>query len=383
MAPLPTTRYTRRCDKEANVVGKSKTIKYNMKKQFLIIFVFLALVSTSSLFGQVPESLTENLVKTLQGKLEATSTKIVNGDYDGAKIDIVSIRDDLKKFEAFKDAAIKDEKEHYEKQISDMNAELRSLKQTVKDLEDKLVAAKIGNETEALKVVEGILAKRNEQQVKIDELKIENTDFKKVQESLVNENTKLKVDLATTQQLNKEYTDKLQLSTSEINKYKSAVKIGLSIGFNSYWNNQKDYIVQKDSTVKEIGNGNGASGIISGVVSIRLSKPDNPIQHNVVINIPLGDFTNNSDRAIGLFNNRIAVGLGYSVAPFEDVPYLSFTGIFNMSPYERLDYETLRSEKVIQPKYTKLKPEDFGATTDISYSFTIGVVYSFINIGKK
>jgi len=103
----------------------------------------------------------------------------------------------------------------------------------------------------------------------------------------------------------------------------------------------------------------------------------------VVINIPLGDFTSNSDRAIGLFNNRIAVGLGYSMAPFKDVPYLSFTGILNMSPFEKLDFETLKSEKVLLPKYTKLKPQDFGSTTDISYSFTIGIVYSFINVGGK
>lgn len=346
-------------------------------RNFVVVTI---LVLRSPIYSQTTSALTTNL----QSQLDVVASKISGGDLEGAKSDLNSVRTNLAQFEAYKEAAVESERKQYELVIKPLNEKIASLEQTVKDLEDKIVILKKGNETETLKIVEGILVKRNEQQVKIDELKTENGELKKTREDLSKENSELKVSIATTTVTNGNLQKDLEAINSEINKYKSVVKIGLAIGFDSYWGNQRDYVVQKDSTIKEIGNGKGITGLISGVMTIRMSKPEsNKIQHSIVINVPLLDIFNSSDKAVGLFNNRAAVGLGYAISPFKDTPQLSFTGIFNASPFQKLDYEALKNEKVTLQKYSKLKPDDFGATSSISFSFTVGVIYSFIDMGKK
>jgi hypothetical protein len=42
----------------------------------------------------------------------------------------------------------------------------------------------------------------------------------------------------------------------------------------------------------------------------------------------------------------------------------------------------IKSKEVKLPEYSKLKPQDFGASTAYSYSMTIGIVYTF-NSDKK
>jgi hypothetical protein len=121
------------------------------------------------------------------------------------------------------------------------------------------------------------------------------------------------------------------------------------------------------------------SGIISAVVSISL---DSLNKNNIIINLPLGDFTSSPSQAMGLFNQRVAVGLGYARSISKVSPNLLLSASFNISPYEQIDYSEIEGKKFDLLEYTKLKPEDYGSTTAYSYSLTIGFVYTF-NSNKK
>lgn len=164
-------------------------------------------------------------------------------------------------------------------------------------------------------------------------------------------------------------------NVNQLTIFQGSIKPGISIGFNYFWNNQKNYVVGFDSTIHEFGAGKGLSGIVSGVLSIRMTEKNN---HHILVNIPLGDFTSDANQAIGLFNKRMAVGLGYSYAGFKNTPELSLSAIFNISPYKRIDYNLLSGIKFSEPYLTNLDPQRYGVTSEVSYSISLGIVYSFL-----
>jgi hypothetical protein len=326
---------------------------------------------------------TNDHVNSLRTKIEQAKTHIQNNEIQKLTDLLEQIKLDLEQFKAYESASVDKVKTELSQEITKLKGEATVNSQTISDLTKQLQIARTDKTNEILKFVETIIRERdNSQQVLQQSIKDKNELQLKV-DALIKEKENLLTSNALSQDEAKRLKDKNIELDNKLETYSSSVKLGLSIGFNYYWNNQVDYIVQANSQVKESGSPEGLSGIISGVVTIRLSSKDKFPQHNAVINIPLGDFTSSSDRAVGIFNNRIAVGLGYSLTPFKNAPNLSFTGIFNVSPYQKIDYDLIKDINFNLPTFTKLKPDDYGATTAVSGSFTIGVVYSFINAGGR
>jgi hypothetical protein len=350
----------------------------NLKSGKVILTCLLILF-----IGKINAQTTNDHVNSLRTKIEAAKTHIQNNEMQKLTDVLEQIKLDLEQFKAYEAASVDKVQTDLNQVINKLKAEAVLKDQTISDLTKQLQIARTDKTNEILKFVEAIIRERdNSQQIlqqstkDKEELQLKYDNLIKTKETLVADNTLLNSEVQRLKDKNIELSDKLET-------YSSSVKLGLSIGFNYYWNNQVDYIVQANSKVKESGSPEGMSGIISGVVIIRLSKKNKFPQHNAVINIPLGDFTSGSDRAVGIFNNRIAVGLGYSLTPFENAPSLSFTAIFNVSPYQKIDYDLIKDINFNLPTFTKLKPDDYGATTAVSGSFTIGIVYSFINAGGR
>jgi hypothetical protein len=344
-----------------------------------VILILLLTLFVSSIKAQT----TNDHVNSLRTKIESAKEHIQNNEMQKLAEVLEQIKLDLEQFKAYEAASVEKVRTDLNQEISKLKSDVTSKDQKISDLDKQLQITRTDKTNEILRVVEGIIRERdNSQQILQQSIKDKNElqakydDLLKAKENLIADNALSKDEVQRLKEKNKELDSKLE-------SYSSSVKIGLSIGFNYYWNNQVDYIVQPNSQVKESGSPEGMSGIISGVVTIRLSNKDKFPQHNAVINIPLGDFTSSSDRAVGIFNNRIAVGLGYSMSPFENAPNLSFTGIFNVSPYQRIDYDLIKDINFNLPTFTKLKPDDYGATTSVSASFTVGIVYSFINAGGR
>lgn len=91
-------------------------------------------------------------------------------------------------------------------------------------------------------------------------------------------------------------------------------------------------------------------------------------------NVPLGDFTRNSQNAIGLFNQKLAGGLGYGY----HISGVAVIGIINISPYEKLAPEILGGKKIEGDVYSKLNLKDYPTSAAYSPSFTIGMSYNFV-----
>ena len=53
-----------------------------------------------------------------------------------------------------------------------------------------------------------------------------------------------------------------------------------------------------------------------------------------------------------------------------------------MSPYEKIDFESIKSKKLNLLEFTKLKPEDFGATSDTVIVLLLGL-YTLLLISDQ
>lgn len=156
----------------------------------------------------------------------------------------------------------------------------------------------------------------------------------------------------------------------KLRKYEQGVFGGLSFGFNFFFNQARQYYVQSDSTLGVYGKSKGMSFIISGVLGYKINE-----RHSILFNVPLQDFTGDSQTAIGLFNQRMAGGLGYGL----NLQQLSFIAILNISPYDKVETELLKEHKFADDAVMqKLALEKLPTTQAYSPSFTIGVSYNFI-----
>lgn len=280
---------------------------------------------------------------------------------------------ELEQFKAYERSAIATMKKELESDIVDLNSKIQKQESTLNDLENKLKAAKAYRTSEIQEVINDIIESNDEKTTRIAELENENAKLSTDYEAIL----EIKSELGRNEEKVKNLELENKRLTEKMNVFSSAVRAGLSIGFNYFWNNQRDFIVGIDSTATELGDGKGMSGIISGVVAVRLTQNN---KNHLIINIPLGDFTSSADQAVGLFNNRAAVGLGYAISPFENTPHLAFTGIFNISPYQKIDSKLIEDFKFNDPYFSKLDPARYGATQEVSYSITFGIIYSFLNI---
>ncbi len=170
-----------------------------------------------------------------------------------------------------------------------------------------------------------------------------------------------------------ETISKIKTETKKLEKkikyYEHGSYWGLSLGFNYFLNNPPNYYVKPDSTIGTLGTSNGLSFLISAIIGYKFNG-----KHSFVFNVPLGDFTQNSQNAIGLFNQKLAGGLGYGY----HISGVSIIAIINISPYERLDPQLLNTIKVDADAYSKFNINDYPTSTAYSPSFTLGLSYNFL-----
>lgn len=150
------------------------------------------------------------------------------------------------------------------------------------------------------------------------------------------------------------------------------MQLGLSFGFNYFFNGEEHYYVKQDSTIGSYGKKQGVSGMLSALVGYKLNS-----KHSVLLNVPLGDLSSSPNQAIGVFNKKVAGGLGYGY----NVSDLSFILVVNIFPYDKLALEIVQDKKFEQEPYTVAKLEDMPTTTAYSPSITIGVCYNFLKSG--
>jgi hypothetical protein len=284
--------------------------------------------------------------------------------------------------EGFKFLYKADATEIYERniiEIKTLNKNLSDLKKELLTLKDENKVLKSNANKEIVVFLEKFLAKKDSSDKKITELESENEklnnerlELTEIKTSAIGETLRLADSIKVLKNTNLDLENQLK-------SIYTSVKFGLSIGFNGFIKNELDYVIRADSTVRETGNSSGISGLISAVIAIRLD-PEN--KNNLLVNIPLGDFTSDPTQAIGIFNSRIAVGLGYARSISKDSPNLLIGASFNISPYEQIDFSEIKDRKFELQEFTRLNPENYGSTTSYSYSFTVGIVYTF-NTSKK
>lgn len=155
---------------------------------------------------------------------------------------------------------------------------------------------------------------------------------------------------------------------TELTRFKHGVFFGLGFGFNYFVNSPPKYYVTSDSSIGEFGSENGLSFILSGFMAYKVNE-----KHSLIFNIPLSDVTNREEFKIGLFNQKMAGGLGYG----RNLGNVSLIFIMNVSPYNVLEKELLKDEKFEYEKYSLINPSDYPSTTKYSPSFTLGFSYNF------
>lgn len=155
---------------------------------------------------------------------------------------------------------------------------------------------------------------------------------------------------------------------TELQQYKNGIFFGIGFGFNYFTSSPPKYYIKNDSTIGEYGNENGLSFILSGFMAYKIKE-----KHSLIFNVPLGDVTNREEFKIGLFNQKMAGGIGYG----RNLGNVSLIVIMNISPYESIEKELLSEEKFDMEKYTKIDPREYPSTTRYSPSFTIGFSYNF------
>ena len=93
---------------------------------------------------------------------------------------------------------------------------------------------------------------------------------------------------------------------NELSQYKNGIFFGIGFGFNYFTSSPPKYYIKNDSTIGEYGNENGLSFILSGFMAYKIKE-----KHSLIFNVPLGDVTNREEFKIGLFNQKMAGGIGY------------------------------------------------------------------------
>lgn len=160
-----------------------------------------------------------------------------------------------------------------------------------------------------------------------------------------------------------------KLLEKRLKSYEHGTYWGLSLGFNYFLNNPPNYYIKPDSTIGTIGTPKGLSFLVSAIVGYKFNE-----RHSFIFNVPLGDFTRNSQNAIGLFNQKLAGGLGYGY----HISGVAIIAILNISPYEKLAPELLDGKKIEGDVYSKIDLNNYPTSTAYSPSLTLGMSYNFV-----
>jgi hypothetical protein len=155
--------------------------------------------------------------------------------------------------------------------------------------------------------------------------------------------------------------------SGESDDFLNSLQFGLSFGFNYFTNAAQNYYVKEDSTIGVFGKSNGLSGMLSALLGYKISE-----KHSLLINIPLGDISGNPNQAIGVFNKRIAGGLGYGY----NIDKLSVIAVINLYPYEEVALDVVKDKKFEQEPLTILDISNAPKQSSVSPSITVGICYN-------
>ena len=214
--------------------------------------------------------------------------------------------------------------------------------------------------------IERVIKRR---EIEIVGLKVENQNLKK-------QNYYLKMDTIRWSERCKKAKENEQVAKTQnkslikkLKLYEHGTYWGLSLGFNYFLNNAPNYYIKPDSTIGSIGTAKGLSFLVSAIIGYKFNE-----KHSFIFNVPLGDFTHNSQNAIGLFNQKLAGGLGYGY----HISGVAIIAILNASPYEKLAPELLDNKKIEGEVYSKINLANYPTSTSYSPSFTLGMSYNFL-----
>ena len=169
---------------------------------------------------------------------------------------------------------------------------------------------------------------------------------------------------------------RMSLLEKQIEENESSIlnnmQLGLSFGFNYFFNGEQHYFIKADSTLGVYGKKHGISGMLSALLGYKINE-----RSSILLNVPLGDLSGNANQAIGVFNKKVAGGLGYGY----NVGEVSFILVINIFPYEEVALEIIKNKKFEQEPFTVANTQEIPTTTAYSPSITLGVCYNFLKTG--
>jgi hypothetical protein len=181
---------------------------------------------------------------------------------------------------------------------------------------------------------------------------------------------------------------------------KSLFDVGLAFGPNFDSKGDYVYLVNEDSTIQENQVGIGANGMVSAVVSFEFklaflekasqrafkwseSTKENrflPGTCKMLINIPLTEtLFQDKENAIGLFNQKMALGLGAGIDLLKlanGKQSLSLFYIVNFSPVQRLDVDYYANYKFLEGYPNKIDLNNYVTYNELNITHFIGLYLS-------
>lgn len=276
-------------------------------------------------------------------------------------------------FSAFYIAGVNQLDTSYTRKISDLNQQIGDKETDIKRLSKQLEGYRADARGEVVSMMNNFLQEQNQKDEQIKSLTSENRVVAYSRDSLQGLIGGYEEFIDTLEGQRRELAVAKAFAEKELKRYTSlAPTVGISIGFNGFTNGELLYTVQVDSTIREEGKRCGFSAIISAVVSLNLSSTD-----NIVINIPLLEVLKSKESAVGFFNERIALGVGYSRRFFPDAPQIAIGAILNASPYNKLNYDSMKNRKFPFEEGEALPPEKYTNNTAYSFSVSLAVIYDF------
>ena len=257
--------------------------------------------------------------------------------------------------------AYKYENNAYHKKVRNLDSSLMVLKNKT-----NFVAPDSSRDEKVISQVEHLFKKRESELIG---LTLENQNLRKQNYLLQMDTLRWSERCKRNKENEKQIKEHSKTLEKRIKLYEHGTYWGLSLGFNYFLNNHPIYYIKPDSTIGKIGAPKGVSFLISAIVGYKFNE-----KHSFIFNVPLGDFTRNSENAIGLFNQKLAGGLGYGY----HISGVSIIGIINISPYEKMAPELLNRNKIEGEAYSVIDLNNYPTGTAYSPSFTIGMSYNFL-----
>ena len=120
---------------------------------------------------------------------------------------------------------------------------------------------------------------------------------------------------------------------NELRQYKNGVFFGIGFGFNYFTSSPPKVLRQKRQHDRGVRKREWLElSFLSGFMAYKIKE-----KHSLIFNVPLGDVTNREEFKIGLFNQKMAGGIGYG----RNLGNVSLIFIMNISPYESIEKELL------------------------------------------